>query len=163
MRFLLCSTLTLSLFSGLSLTSLAQTTPPAAAPATTTEATPLLKPGLTKNQPYKKYLYQRYAGDEQATRVIRLFARRQTGGKLWLGTGAVVIGFVASQTGTKTSSNGGTTTTTVTPLGYGLMLGLFGGVSISKLARYSNEKLYQELSGYDRDHAFSPNVQAKID
>ncbi|GGG57398.1 hypothetical protein GCM10011378_36840 [Hymenobacter glacieicola] len=123
----------------------------------------MLKPGLTKNQSYKKYLYQRYAGDEQATRVIRLFAHRQIGGKLWLGTGALAIGFVASQTGTKTNSNGGTTTTTVSPLGYGLMLGLFGGVGISKLARYSNEKLYQELSGYDRDHAFSPNVQAKID
>ncbi|NVO86147.1 hypothetical protein [Hymenobacter terrestris] len=163
MLLLLRSTLTLSLLGGLSFTSLAQTMPPAAAPAAEAVSTPLLKPGLVKDQSYKKYLYQRYVGNEQATRVIRLFARRQTGGKLWLGTGALAIGFVASQTGTKTSSNGGTTTTTVTPLGYGLMLGLFGGVGISKLARYSNEKLYQELSNYDRDHAFSPNVQAKID
>lgn len=137
--------------------------PPAAAPAAEATSTPLLKPGLIKNQSYKKYLYQRYTGDEQATRVIRLFARRQIGGKLWLGTGALVIGLVASQTGTKTSPNGGTTTTTITPLGYGLMLGLFGGVGISKLARYGNEKLYQELSNYDRDRAFSPNVQAKLD
>ncbi|RTQ46856.1 hypothetical protein EJV47_21025 [Hymenobacter gummosus] len=138
-------------------------TPAAAAPAAPAPAAALLKPDQVTGEHYKTYLYKRYAADEQATKAIRLFARRQTGGAVWLGTGAGVIGFVASQTGTKTDPSGGTTTVTVTPVGWAVLLGLFGGVGIGKLARFSNEKLYLALAAYEKDHAFPHYVARRID
>ncbi len=120
-------------------------TTPAAAPA----ALPaLLRPNEVK-EPYKAYLYQRYANSQEARAAIHLFARKQTGGGLWLGTGAVAIGVIASQTGTKTTSSG-TTTVNVTPLGYGVLVGLFGGVGMGKLLRFSNDKLFEALVEYDQ-------------
>jgi hypothetical protein len=139
---------------------------PAATPGpTTTPATSaaLLKPDQVKGEPYKTYLYKRFAGDEQATKAIRLFARRQTGGAVWLGTGAGFIGFVASQTGTKTDPSGGTTTLTVTPVGWAVLVGLFGGVGIGKLARFSNENLYKALAEYEQQRAFPHYVARRID
>lgn len=151
MPFLRRSVIMLSLLLSFSLAGKAQTAP----------AGPLLKPKeVTEN--YKKYLYRRYAGNEQATEVIRLFAKHQTGGALWVGTGAVVTGFIASQTGSKSDGTGGTTTVTVTPLGWGLVLGLFGGVGISKLARFSNEKLYLAFVEYDKNQAFPVAIQEKL-
>lgn len=151
MPFLRRSVILLSLLLSFSLVSNAQTAP----------AEPLLKPQeVTDN--YKKYLYKRYAGNEQATQVINLFAKRQTGGALWVGSGVAVIGLVASQTGSKSDGNGGTTTFTVTPLGWGVLLGLFGGVGIGKLARFSNEKLYQAFVEYDKNQAFPVAIQEKL-
>ncbi len=130
----------------------AATVTPAAA-ATTLSETPATLPALQRpnevKESYKAYLYQRYAHDKEAKAAIHLFARKQTGGGLWLGTGAVAIAFVASQTGTKTTSSG-TTTVNVTPLGYGILVGLFGGVGVGKLLRFSNDKLFETLLEYDQ-------------
>ena len=110
---------------------------------------------------YKTYLNYRYASDKEARAVVHLFARKQTGGGLWLGTGAAFMAFVASQTGTKTTASG-TTKTTVTPLGYGLILGLFGGVGVGKLTRYSNEKLYKVLSAYDQGNGLPEGLMGQL-
>ncbi|UOQ71504.1 hypothetical protein [Hymenobacter cellulosilyticus] len=161
MSFLRRSALTAALVGSLALGSFAQTTTPtASAPAPPT--TPLLGPGQVTTEKYKDYLNKRYADDKEARAVIHLFNRKKTGGIIWLATGVGVIGFVASQTGTKTT-NSGTTTVTVTPLGYGLMLGLFGGVGIGKLARFNSEKLYQTLAEYDKSHSFPGFVMEKLD
>jgi hypothetical protein len=108
----------------------------------------LLRPSEVKES-YKNYLYQRYANDKEARAAVHLFSRKQVGGGIWLGTGAVVIGFIASQTGT-TKSSSGTTTFNVTPLGYGILVGLFGGVGAGKLLRFNNEKLFEALMEYDQ-------------
>lgn len=110
---------------------------------------------------YKTYLYQRYAASKEATATIHLFARKQTGGALWLATGAAVIAFVAGQTGT-TSSGSGTTTVDVSPLGYGILLGLFGGVGVGKLARFTNAKLYQTLLMYDQQKVLPSYVMSRL-
>lgn len=122
----------------------AVTAPPA--PATALPA--LLRPNEVKES-YKTYLRQRYATAKEARAAIHLFSRKQRGGGLWLGAGAVAIGAIASQTGTKTSGSG-TTTFTVTPLGYGMLVGLFGGVGAGKLLRFSNDKLFEALLEYDQ-------------
>ncbi|MCB2377283.1 hypothetical protein LGH70_06795 [Hymenobacter sp. BT635] len=122
---------------------------------------PLLRPNQLKGEKYKDYLNKRYADDKEARAVIHLFNRKHTGGVLWLLTGAGVVGFITSQTGTKTTSSG-TTTVEVTPLGWGIVLGLFGGVGIGKLARFNNEKLYATLADYDASHAFTGTVMGKL-
>lgn len=162
MSFLLRGFLTATLAGSMAFSSLAQTTPPAA-PATAAPATqaPLLRPNQMKGEKYRDYLNKRYADDKEARAVIHLFGRKNTGGVLWLATGAGFIGFVASQTGTKTTDSG-TTTLEVTPLGWGLLLGLFGGVGIGKLARFNSEKLYATLLDYDQSHAFSGPVMGKL-
>lgn len=130
-------------------------------PATTPAAVlPLQLPSQVPG-PYKEYLKQRYAGNKQALAVIHLFGRKQTGGLLWLLTGTGFISYVASQTGTTTNSSG-TTTVTVTPIGYGLMLGLFGGVGIGKLTRFGNTRLYEALRDYDRTPDFSGFIMGKL-
>jgi hypothetical protein len=132
-----------------------------AVPAAPVAALPaLLRPADVKES-YKTYLYQRYASDKEARAAIHLFARKQTGGGLWLGTGAVVLGVVASQTGTTTSSSG-TTTFTVTPLGYGILVGLFGGVGLGKLLRFSNEKLFEALVEYDQQGHLPGRVVTRL-
>jgi len=98
---------------------------------------------------YKDYLSQRYAGDVAAQEIIKRFSRRQTGGALWLGAGAGAIAAVTSQTGTRTNGLG-TTTFTVSPLGYGILVGLFGGVGVGKLVRFSNQRLFEELMLHDQ-------------
>ncbi|PJJ61033.1 hypothetical protein [Hymenobacter chitinivorans] len=155
MSFIRRSTLTAALVSSLALASFAQTTPaptPTTTPAPLTS--PLLPPLQVTTEKYKDYLTKRYADDKEARAVIHLYSRKKTGGAIWLATGAGVIGLVASQTGTKSNGSGGTSTVTVTPLGYGLLLGIFGGIGIGKLARFGNEKLYRVLADYDQSHAF---------
>ncbi len=131
----------------------ATATPTPAAAATPSSGAPTALPAIQRPNevqgPYKAYLSQRYANDKEAKAAIHLFARKQTGGGLWLGTGAVAIGVIASQTGT-TTTNSGTTTFNVTPLGYGILVGLFGGVGVSKLLRFSNNKLFEALLEYDQ-------------
>lgn len=126
----------------------------------TAPARPLSTPAQVSGN-YGSYLYQRYANDKEARAVVHLFSRKKTGGGLWLGVGAAVIGVIASQTGTTTTSSG-TTTFEVTPLGYGLLVGLFGGVGIGKLARFSNEKLYQTLLGYEQQKGLPEYVSRRI-
>ncbi|TGE23909.1 hypothetical protein E5K00_01455 [Hymenobacter aquaticus] len=166
MSFLRRSIITAAFVGSLSVGSFAQTTTPAAetgpaAPSVATRATPLLRPAQVKGQKYKDYLYQRYADDKEARAVVHLFSRKHTGGVVWLLTGAGVIGAVASQTGTKTTDSG-TTTVEVTPLGWGLLFGVFGGVGIGKLARFNNEKLYAALVDYDLSHAFPGAIMGKL-
>ncbi|MFD1467554.1 hypothetical protein ACFQ48_04915 [Hymenobacter caeli] len=110
---------------------------------------------------YKTYLYQRYAASKEATATIHLFARKQTGGALWLATGAAAIAFVASQTGTTTNGSG-TTTVNVSLLGYGILLGLFGGVGVGKLARFTNGKLYQALLMYDQQKVLPNYITSRL-
>ncbi|TGE18968.1 hypothetical protein [Hymenobacter elongatus] len=160
MSFLLRGFLTTALVGSLAFGSQAQTTPPAA-PATTATPALLLRPNQMVGEKYKEYLNKRYAADKEARAVIHLFNRKHTGGVVWLLTGAGAIGFVASQAGTKTTSSG-THTVEVTPLGWGLLLGVFGGVGIGKLARFNNEKLYATLADYDLSHAFPGTVMGKV-
>lgn len=139
-----------------SVTAQAQTQLPAqpAAPATATAPTPaltgagLLRPTEVPGK-YKDYLAQRYAGDPAAQAIIKHYSHRQTGGALWLATGVGAISYVASQTGTTTTSSG-TTTVNVTPLGYGILVGLFGGVGVGKLVRFSNQRLFEALMAHDQ-------------
>lgn len=135
------------------------TAPAVAAPVASPPAALLPPTGVPGN--YKDYLYQRYATDKKACAVIRLFKRRQTGGAVWLSTGVVAISVIASQTGTNTTSSG-TTTFTVSPLGYAALVGLFGGVGVGKLGRFSNQKLYQALAEYDRNGVFPYYVTSRI-
>ena len=131
----------------------AQTSAPATgtAPTGTASGTTLLPPTAVAGK-YKNYLMLRYASDAGAQTLIQRFSRRQTGGALWLSVGAATIGAIATQTGTTTTSSG-TTTFEVTPLGYGILVGLFGGVGVGKLVRFSNDKLYQALLTYEQGQA----------
>ena len=133
------------------------TTPAAAPPAASILLGPTQVPG-----DYKTYLYQRYASDRRAAAVVRLFARRQTGGAFWLGSGAVFIGTLAAASGTHNSSSGGTYTLTVTPLGYALFIGLFGGVGIGKLSRFSSDKLFRTLRQYDQNGSLPDYVRSRL-
>jgi hypothetical protein len=132
------------------ITTLAQTPAPTmgAAPATTASSEALKQPAQVSGK-YKNYLMQRYASDAGAQAIVEHFSRHQTGGELWLGIGAATIGAIATQTGTTTTSSG-TTTFTVTPLGYGILVGLFGGIGVGKLVRFSNAKLYETLLAYEQ-------------
>lgn len=142
----------------------AQTTPtvgsPIASAVAPTAPVSLLTPERAPSD-YKRYLNERYANDKEARAAIHLFSRKKTGGGLWLGTGAAFIAFVASQTGSR-PSDGGTLTVTVSPLGYGLLVGLFGGVGVGKLAQFSNQKLYQMLLDYDKEHNFPQYVTSRL-
>ena len=139
-----------------SIAAQAQTSAPAlpGAPVAPAVAAPalagagLLRPTEVPGK-YKAYLEQRYAADVGAQELIKRYSHRQTGGALWLAAGVGAISFVASQTGTKTTSSG-TTTVHVSPLGYGILLGLFGGVGVGKLTRFSNEKLFDALLIHDQ-------------
>ncbi len=155
MTFLLRISLVGALVSNVVFTSHAQseapvatpTTPPTSAEVAATTLAPLLAPKQLQEARYKEgkyrdYLIKRYPNDKEARAVIHLFSRKQRGGFLWLTAGAATIGLITTQTGTKTNDSGVTTTFEVTPLGYGILVGLFGGVGIGKLARFSDEKLY---------------------
>lgn len=138
--------------------------PPSVTPMTGTEvkvASTALLPPAQVNGNYKDYLKQRYANDRYAQAAIHMFAQRQTGGALWLASGVAAITFVVSKTGTTTDKSG-TTTVTVSPIGYGLLLGLFGGVGIGKLARFGNEKLYKAMGYYDQNSSFPSFVASRI-
>jgi hypothetical protein len=135
------------------ITAQAQTPAPAmgVAPATTASSGALKQPAQVPGK-YKNYLMQRYANDTGAQAIVQHFSRHQTGGELWLGIGAATIGAISTQTGT-TTTNSGTTTFKVTPLGYGILVGLFGGIGVGKLVRFSNAKLYETLLAYEQRQA----------
>ena len=124
----------------------------AVAPAPTTGSAALQRPTEVSGK-YKNYLLQRYANDTEALAIIKRYSHKQTGGGLWLGIGAGAIAAIASQTGTNTTSSG-TTTFTVSPLGYGILVGLFGGVGIGKLVRFNNQKLFEALMAHDQQAGF---------
>jgi hypothetical protein len=110
---------------------------------------------------YSTYLYQRYAQDREALAVTHLFGRKKRGGLLWLGTGALSIGWLASQTGTR-ETDGGTRTVTVSPAGWGLLVGLFGGVGFGKIGRFSNVRLYHLMQAHDQNYPFPNYVRKRI-
>ncbi|MBD2766938.1 hypothetical protein IC235_03410 [Hymenobacter sp. BT664] len=133
---------------------------PAAPAASDPTAEPLLPPALVKGK-YKDYLYRRYATDKEARATIHMFGRKQTGGAFWLVGGAAVLGFITSQTGTRTNSSG-TTTFEVSPLGYLVFGGLPAAISIGKFARFSNGELYKVLLDYDKTHTFPGYIIGKM-
>ncbi len=135
--------------------------PTTAEPAASGAAPALLLSPTQVPGKYKTYLYQRYGTSKEASAAVHLFARKQTGGAVWLGAGALIIAFVASQTGT-TSNSSGTTTVSVSPLGYGILLGLFGSVGVGKLARFSDQKLYQALLMYDQQKVWPSYVASRL-
>jgi hypothetical protein len=135
------------------------TAAPAASAAPTAET--LLAPALVKGK-YKEYLNKRYAADKEARATIHMFGRKQTGGALWLVGGAAFLGFVTSQTGTTTTSSGGTRTATVSPLGYVIFTVLPAGIAIGKFTRFNNGELYKVLLDYDKTHTFPSYVVAKM-
>ena len=158
--------ISVALLSLCNLAAQGQTTPPVSPPATTATA-PVPDAGMSLKAPievtgkYREYLTKRYATDKEARAVVHMFGRKQTGGGLWLAGGAGFIAFVTTQTGTTTSSSG-TRTTTVTPLGYVIMTGVFGGIGINKLTRFGNQNLYKALLEYDQVHTFPSRITGKL-
>lgn len=155
------------------LSTSAQTTAPAApiAPAPTVPVTPvaapatpldakLLPPVLVMGK-YKSYLNKRYADDKEARAVIHLYTRKSNSGFFWLLGGGAFVGFILSQTGTTVSSKG-TTTNTVTPLGYAIAGGVPAIIAIVKFSRFGNEELYKTLVEYENTHAMPRKVAAQI-
>ena len=94
---------------------------------------------------YKDYLAKRYENDREGRAAIHMFGKHHTGGLVWLGVGAGFLGLFATQTGTHTSSTGGTVTLTVSPLGYVIFVGLPAVLGISKLSRFNSQTMYQEI------------------
>lgn len=122
-----------------------------AAPVTETTATSpasLLPPTQLRGSKYSAYLIQRYTTDKKARAILHLFTRKQRGGSVWLATGTMTTAIIAWKANASIDDRG-TTTLTVTPLGYGLLVGLFGGVGIGKLARFNNANLYRALSAHE--------------
>lgn len=157
----------------LSFTALAQTTPAPATPEAPT-ATPapaatsvvpsagvLLSPKLGPSN-YKDYLLKRYADDKEARAVVHMFGRKQLGGGLWLGGGAAFNAFLATQTGTTTTSSGGSRTLTISPVGYVVFIGLPAILGINKLTRFSKGSLFNVLTDYEKTHTFPRFVSARV-
>ncbi|MGY2132144.1 hypothetical protein ACW9KT_07940 [Hymenobacter sp. HD11105] len=174
MSFLLRSFFTTALVGSITIATYAQSETPVP-PSVITEAVtvspaaldPLMPPtelkgGSYKDGKYREYLLKHYPNDKEARAVIHLFSRKQRGGFVWLTAGAATIGLIATQTGTTTHDSGVAYTFEVTPLGYGLLVGLFGGVGIGKLSRFSNNKLYQTLSAYDQTKTLPVYVQKRL-
>lgn len=134
--------------------------PPAAATARVAPPSALAPPDQVAGT-YKAYLYQRYATDQEARGVVQLFSRKQTGGMLWLLGGTTVTVYVASQTGAHVS-NSGTYTFTVSPLGYGILVGLTAGLGGGKLLRFNNQRLYEALRDYEQGGRFPTYVEQKL-
>jgi hypothetical protein len=162
---------TIGVLSVCTLAARAQTTVPTAPPATTAPAVasvltpapadgPLLMPAQVKGK-YKDYLNQRYATDKEARAAVHMFNRKQAGGAIWLIGGGAVLGILTSQTGT-TQSSTGTTTFTISPLGYVVFAGLPAAMAISKFARFNNGALYKMLAEYDKSHALPGYVMGKL-
>ena len=123
--------------------------------------TPLLPPEKVPGK-YKTYLYQRYTRDREASAVTHLFGRKQRGGIVWLATGLASITWLASQTGTRTTDDGGTRTVKVSPVGWGMLVGLFGGVGLGKIARFSNARLYKLMLEHERNFPFPYYVTKRV-
>lgn len=140
--------------------------PTPAAPAPQSPATDpsygvLLSPKLGPSN-YKDYLLKRYADDKEARAVIHMFGRKQLGGALWLGGGAAFNAFLATQTGTTTTSNGGSRTLTISPVGYVVFIGLPAILGINKLTRFSKGSLFNVLTDYEKTHTFPRFVSARV-
>lgn len=133
---------------------------PAPAASEVVASTPLLSPGNVPGK-YKTYLYQRFAHDKEACAVTHLFARKQRGGIIWLVTGAGAITWLASKSGTHETANG-TTTVKVSPIGWGLLVGLFGGVGIGKVARFGNDRLYKLMQQHEQNFPFPYDVTKRL-
>ena len=165
MLFSTCFRLTVGLLSICTLAAHAQTESsgvPAQPVATTPAAEPLLLPAQVKGN-YKDYLNQRYTGDKdkEARAAAHMFGRKQTGGALWLIGGGAFVGYAASQAGT-TSNSSGTTTVTISPLGYVVFIGLPAALAISKFTRFSNYELYKVMLDYDKTHTLPGYVMGKL-
>ncbi|MBF9238475.1 hypothetical protein I2I05_13800 [Hymenobacter sp. BT683] len=147
-----------------STTPVAPTSTLAATPAAIAE--PLLSPELAKKgnyKTYKDYLNQRYTTDKEARAAVHMFGRKQTGGAVWLVGGAAVLGYLSSQTGTKTDASTGVTTTfSISPLGYIVFAGLPAALAIGKFSRFNNGELYKMLLEYDKTHALPGYVLGKL-
>ncbi len=79
-----------------------------------------------------------------------------------MGTMGTLMGFLAANTGTKTNANGSTTTLTVSPLGWGVQLGLFVGVGVRKEIRFSNSQLFQALAARDKGKPMPDYIDNKL-
>lgn len=153
-------------FSFCTLVAHAQTTPtevtpaPVAAPAAVVAAEPLLAPARVPSK-YEDYLNKRYAADKEARAAVHMYARKRTGGLIWLLGGGAFVGYLASQQGTTTTSTG-TRTVTVSPLGYVIFGGLPLAIAIGKFTRFNRDELYKMLLEYDKTHALPGYVVAKL-
>ena len=159
--FSIRTTAALLTFCALSFSALAQTSPVPVTPAPTTPAQTtmpattastklaLLSPKFAPSD-YQNYLKQRYANDREALAVIHLFGRKKAGGFIWSGVGTSFLLLIATQSGTNTTSSGGTYPVTVSPVGYIAFVGLPFFVGISKLARFNTQALYNALLEFDK-------------
>ncbi len=93
---------------------------------------------------------------------MHLFKRKQRGGWLWMGTMGGLMGFLAAKSGTRTTSAGNTTTLQVTPLGWGVQVGLFAGVGGRKLIRFNNQELFKALAAHDDKRPWPGYVDNKL-
>ena len=137
----------------------AATTPTVIAAAPLTSATLLPPTSVPGN--YTSYLVIRYVADKEARAAIHMFGRKRTGGTFWILGGGALVGYLALQAGTKTTSTG-TYTVTVSPLAYLIYGGVPTGIGICKLTRFSNVELYKMLLEYDKAHALPGYVIGKL-
>lgn len=73
-----------------------------------------------------------------------------------------LMGFLNANSGTKTNADGSSTTITVTPIGWGVQLGLFAGVGLRKEIRFSNEQLYRTLATHDKGQPVPLYIDNKL-
>ncbi len=79
-----------------------------------------------------------------------------------MGTVGGLLSFLISKSGTHTNADGSTSTLTITPIGWGVQLGLFAGVGMRKEIRFSNHQLYEALKAHDERRPFPSYVDNKL-
>lgn len=135
----------------------AQTAPPA-------PPTALLPPAQVPG-PYRAYLTEHYAADARALAVVRLFERRQRGGRIWAAAGAAA-GVGGLLLGNRTYSLAGNTTVTLQASTAALLVAALAGpplaVGVSKLARFNNARLYAALQAYDEGQPLPKYVARRV-
>jgi len=127
-------------------------------------ATPLLPPTEVSG-PYRDYLSARYAADERALAVMRLFERRQRGGCLWLAGGAVG-GVGGLLLGSRTYRLSDSSTITLQASTVALLVATLAApplaVGAGKLARFSNGRLYAALRTYEAGQPLPKYVARRV-
>lgn len=120
------------------------------------------QPGL-ESETFKQQLRGQYLKNDTAQAIINLYSRRQAGGATWIVSGALAAARLAVSGGTTTTVNGvvidqqsaniGSIMLVTAPiLGYGL----------SKMLRYSNTHLEQQLTTYAAGQPLPRNVRRKL-
>ena len=116
-----------------------------------------------ESETFKQQLRSQYLKNDTAQAIINLYGRRQAGGASWMVSGALAAARLATSGGSTTTVNGmvvdqqstniGAILLATTPvLGYGL----------SKMLRYSNGHLEQQLTAYGAGQPLPRNLRRKL-